>query len=81
MIAPTVGTVVHYHPSRTPSGNAMAKQYDRPLAAIITAVWSDTCVNLTVFDANGTPHGRTSVLLVQEDNPIPSGGLYCEWTP
>jgi hypothetical protein len=43
-------------------------------------VWSDTCVNLVVFNANGVPYNRTSVLLVQDANPVP-GSQYCEWMP
>lgn len=49
------------------------------LAAMICAVWSDTCVNLVVFDGNGSLFSRSSVLLIQEDNAIPLGGMYCEW--
>ena len=41
---------------------------------------SDTCVNLVVFDANGDRHGRTSVLLLDENMERPLG-TFCEWMP
>jgi len=78
MIKPTIGRVVWYHPSefdRTPM-----TLHGEVLAAIIVHVWSDTYVNLTVFDSNGTPHARTSVQLLQDGDPNrPSA--YCEWMP
>lgn len=79
MIEPTIGRVVWFHPS---SNQADAGFAASPCcAAIIAHVWSDTCVNLAVFDANGVPHSKTSVLLIQDGNPVPDGGLYCEWMP
>jgi hypothetical protein len=77
MIKPTVGRVVLYHPKLE---ERIARNGDQPLAAIICCVWSDTCVNLAVFDANGVRHSRTSVPLIQDDNPVPDG-YYCEWMP
>lgn len=76
MIAPTVGRVVWFYPK----GHNAASQ---PLAALVAHVWSDTCVNLAIFDANGKPMEEppTSVLLVQEEGEIPSGGHYCTWMP
>lgn len=76
MIKPTVGRVVWFYPS---GSNATFQ----PLAAIVAHVWSDTCVNLAIFDANGVPMPKppTSVLLVQEGNEVPSGGHYCCWMP
>lgn len=76
IIQPTVGRVVHFYPSiEDPlwvSG--------RPLAAIVAYVWSDSCVNLAIFDSNGVSTNRTSVYLVQPGNERPSGG-FCEWMP
>jgi len=74
MIKPTVGRIVWYHPP---------VPHMQPLAAIVAHVWSDTCVNLAIFDANGKPMSEppTSVLLVQEDGEVPSGGHYCTWMP
>lgn len=51
-----------------------------PLAATITAVHHDRMVNLTIFDANGSPNSCTSVPLRQPEDPAPEG-LYCEWMP
>ena len=76
MIIPTIGRVVWFYPK----GHLASHQ---PLAAIVAHVWSDTCVNLAIFDANGRPLEAppTSVLLVQDDAEVPSGGLYCTWMP
>ena len=76
MIKPTVGRVVHYHPAP----GEMTAATGQPLAAIITCVWSDTCVNLVVFDANGLPHSKTSQLLVQ-DGEVKPDCCYAEWMP
>jgi hypothetical protein len=78
MITPTVGRVVWYHPGIGDS--SVARNGDQPLAALVTTVWSDTCVNLAAFDANGIPFNRTSVFLYQGDTDRPGGG-YCEWMP
>lgn len=48
-VTPTVGRIVHYHPFH---------QAD-PLAAIVTAVYDDGCVNLTLFNADGTTQPKT----------------------
>lgn len=75
MIKPTVGRVVNYFP---PGGSD-----DAPQVALIACVWSDTCVNLAIFDRSGNSvkDPPTSILLVQEGNPRPSGGHFCEWMP
>lgn len=78
MIKPTVGRVVLYHPPTNCAESGFASA--ETCAAIIAHVWSDTCVNLAVFDANGKAHNRTSVLLLQDGNDTPAGG-YCEWMP
>jgi hypothetical protein len=76
MIKPTIGRVVWFYPTGHKAG-------EQPLAAIVAHVWSDTCVNLAVFDANGRPmpNPPTSVLLLQEGNERPTGGNFCEWMP
>lgn len=84
VIPPTPGRVVWYYPDSrgAESGFARHPTPGEPLAAIIARVWSDNCVNLSVFDANGTAHSRTSVRLVQ-DAAIDSDsiGAYCTWMP
>lgn len=85
MIAPTVGRIVWYWPR--PS-DALACDKTQPLAAIVARVWTDTCVNLHVIDANGVGHSKTSVLLWQEGDPTsldadkhkPDAG-FAEWMP
>ena len=73
MIKPTVGRVVWYHPA----GSTAEEQ---PLAALIAHVWSDTCVNLAVFDSNGAASHQTSVFLFQGDQTPPSS-QFAEWMP
>jgi hypothetical protein len=53
---PSVGRVVHYKPMVTdpPHNNAAV------LPAIITAVWSDTCVNLRVINDQVWDFWKTS---------------------
>lgn len=79
MIIPTVGRIVWYTPFETDLC-PIWREGDQPLAAIITYAWSDTCVNLAVFNQNGKSFGKTSVLLVQDDAPRPARG-FCEWMP
>lgn len=65
---PTVGRIVHYHQAG----------YEEPLAAIITKVWTDHTVNLTVFYPDGATTARSSVSLVEND--VPSWGFW-SWPP
>ena len=79
MITPTVGRVVWFHPGRgfagCPAGEGI------PLAALIARVWSDTCINIGGFDANGMPFAATSVWLLQDGNDVPTEGHWAEWMP
>lgn len=76
-IEPTVGRVVWFTPS---ASDNIERSIGSPLAAIITAVLSDRCVNLVVFDFNGRAHGRTSIYLAQ-DGFTPLQDSFCEWMP
>lgn len=58
MIKPTIGRVVLvYRP------NSGSDQFE---PALITYVWSDTCINVGGFNKNGTPFSETSLHLDQE---------------
>jgi hypothetical protein len=88
MILPTIGRIVLFHPSTqrtfsTLSNDGGFARIDptKPLAAIVTHVWSDAMVNLTVFDSNGVSWSRTSVALIQEGERKPEGGYFCHWMP
>lgn len=78
IISPTVGRIVLFHPEHNTRDSRFA--YAPTCAAIIAKVWTDTCVNLTVFDANGEPWSRTSVELVHDGMVAPNGN-WCEWMP
>ncbi|MGC8384997.1 hypothetical protein ACP3P8_23205 [Pseudomonas aeruginosa] len=77
MIKPTVGRVLWFWPSPE---DRCARIEGQPLAAIVAHAWSDTCVNLAYFDANGVHRHKTSVLLVQEGAQRPAAG-FAEWMP
>lgn len=82
MIKPTVGRVVWFYPSISIEPGFTYHGGGQPLAAIVTHVWGDRMVNLTVADSNGVTHGKTSVALMQGDEPhTPPHGYYCEWMP
>lgn len=58
---PSVGRIVHYRLcEQEPTINGTDVH-----PAIITRVWSDTCVNLTVFPDAAEPFFKTSVLLCE----------------
>lgn len=82
VIPPTVGRVLWYYPALRSGESNFAVHADGggPYAAIIAHVWSETMVNLTVFDANGAPHSRTSVTLIQDDD-VATDNAFCGWMP
>lgn len=83
IITPTPGRIVHFYPQphegmhqiHAPGGGL------QPLAAMVVGPWSDTMVNLVIWDANGVSHLRTSVPLVQPGATAPGGQSYCAWMP
>lgn len=78
MIKPTIGRVVWFTPANDSGRPRIA---GLPLAALIVGVWSDTCINLAVFDANGDSFGQTSVPLIQDETAEKPDGFYAEWMP
>lgn len=84
MIKPTVGRVVWFTPARQGDKRSDKSQ---PLAAIVTYVHSDRCVNLSVFEQNGAAQtaGYITVKLLQEEHGIkdepPESGHFAEWMP
>lgn len=81
MIKPTIGRVVWFTPSsNSTEAGFTASDPAQKCAAIVAYVWADDMVNLHVIDHNGNGHSRTSVRLVQENEPKPDG-YYCEWMP
>ena len=76
MIAPSIGRVVWF----TPHINDSIKS-DQKMAALVTYVHGNECVNLAVFDANGNNHSRCSVHLLQDDVQGAETGYYAEWMP
>lgn len=82
MISPTPGRIVWFHPTNSPHDRLGMFGTGEPLAAIVARVWSDTMVNLAVFDPNGEAHSRTSIYLKQDGGREPSPGEpYAEWMP
>ena len=77
MITPSIGRIVWFQPSKP----AVQPLRGQPLAAIVTYVWSDRMVNLTVFDQAGAPFTATSVTLLQDDEEKPQHGYFAEWMP
>lgn len=58
---PSVGRIVHFHTTeKACQSNGCA---DGPYPAVITRVWSDTCVNLKVLPDCAEPFDATSVCL------------------
>ena len=86
MIPPSHGRIVGYTPARKSGdfdSDGQVTQHDKqkPLAAMVVHVWSDRMVNLVVFDSNGGQHQRTSVDLLQDEDPAPASGRFCAWMP
>lgn len=74
MIKPTVGRIVWFFEWK--DGIRQPEQ-----AAIITAVWSDTLINVNVFPTVGPVREERDIELVQPDSERQSGLSWCEWMP
>lgn len=81
MITPTVGRIVWYKPHPAEVGFQEIKDQ---VAAIITRVHDDRCVDLTVFPPDAMPtYGTVRVPLLQDDDekPARADSPYCMWMP
>lgn len=77
MIKPSIGRVVWFQPAKAED----QPKLDQPYAALIAYVWNDRMVNLAYFNENGEHRNATSVMLLQDEDPIPVTGYYAEWMP
>jgi hypothetical protein len=59
---PSIGRIVHYHPFAEGEPGIPFTGEAPPCPAIITKVFSEDCVNLTIFGVESVPLLRTSVL-------------------
>ncbi len=81
-IVPTVGRVVWFWPPKTHMGQYLFTVYgEQPCAAQVAYVHSDNMVNLSVFDHAGQHHSFPSVHLINDGEPAPEAGGYCQWMP
>jgi hypothetical protein len=79
MIKPCAGRHVWYYPT---GADVINKTIDaQPHAALVAHVFSDTLVNLAIFDSTGRPYNRTSVRLLQDNDEPQPGESYCAWMP
>ena len=67
-MTPTVGRIVYYYPTK--EEQELMNNYQTVAPAIITAVWSDSCVNLKVMYDGNFNAWKTSVY--QSLNKAPS---------
>ena len=78
MIVPTIGRVVWFYPIDFGRPDIVNPQ---PYPALICYVHGDRMINLAGFDNNGEPFKRTSVTLLQDDDPFPLDRDYACWMP
>lgn len=60
LMKPTVGRIVNY--SCTKAEQELLNNFQQVAPAIITAVWSDTCVNLKILHDGTLDRWKTSVI-------------------
>src|SRR5579885_1551326 len=71
MIRPTVGRIVWFYVR----GDAEEQ------AAIVTKVWNERLINVTVFSPSGAVEGYGSIRLLQDEDPVPAAEAHCRWMP
>lgn len=87
MIKPTIGrklwywaTLSRYHEAQKYTEQHDCPVQDQPEDATIAAVWDPKLVNLVVTDHNGIVRSETSVILLQEGDPLPNS-RFATWMP
>lgn len=81
MISPTVGRLVLLFVQEDKYDFGFCFLKEKPHVALITAVHSDTCVNVIAFDLNGKSHPFTSIQLKQDSEEKVYGMQHVEWMP
>jgi hypothetical protein len=63
-IAPTIGRIVHVHRGLgfARPANSNSSSLEKPIAAVITAVWSNDCINVKAFHDGPEDQWLTSIL-------------------
>jgi hypothetical protein len=89
-MTPSVGRIVHYYPpeshGKDDGGAGVRDRKRQPYPAIVTHVWSDTCVNLRVFD-DGTfllGHATSTPVVTSCTLAEPDAGVrheFWSWPP
>lgn len=72
---PSVGRIVHFFPTEL-DDEARSNGNSGPVAAVITRVWDESMVNLTIFPDAMHPTPRTSVPHRSTHAP---GAPYWDW--
>lgn len=81
MIEPTIGRRVWFWPNGTNGVPIVHGGEPQACDAGVAYVWNPRLVNLTVAGHDGSMHARTSVPLLQDDDPVPALGAYATWMP
>lgn len=77
MIKPTIGRVVWFWPDPNWEG---VLAVDQPWKADIVFVHTDNLVNVAGFRHDGEPFKQGTVLLYQDEGPVPKG-VHAQWMP
>lgn len=74
IIKPTIGRIVHFW-----GGDETDAKKKQPFPAVITHVWSDSCVNLFVFGDGSFPHQNSAETSVCQAGTNQTEGKRWDW--